>query len=370
LRSIVGIVAAPGFQLDADGADPEGEVASNTGRSELSADETRAPGYPSRVGSPVFVVGFQRSGTSLLRAMLDEHPQLALSTDSQFLPRFWHHRARYESDGRVDARRLVADVLMSPRVREWGLPEDVVSARLDKLEHPTISDALRVVFEAYADTKGKPTWGDKTPGYVLRISLIASLFPDARFLHVIRDGRDATISCLRNGVVADTVARGADLWVQRVGRGRSAGRALEPGRYLEVRYEDLVADPTGGLTAVCEFLGLEFEERMLAYNEHALSDLPERVRYRHESLAKPPTPGLRDWRTEMAPSDVAVFQAVGGRLLAELGYERGVARIPISARLRAWRQVASARTGALVRLVGGKVRRKGSIEWSIAPDRR
>lgn len=348
--------------MTADSADTT-EVTASTDTSNLVSDEDQTVDDRSRAGAPVFVVGFQRSGTSLLRAMLDEHPQLALSTDSQFIPRFWDNRARYESDGRVDARRLVAKVLMSPRVREWKLPEEIVSARLDKLEDPTFTDALRVVFEAYADAKGKPMWGDKTPGYVVRIPLLASLFPDVRFVHVIRDGRDATISCLRNGVVAKTVARGADLWVQRVGKGRSAGRDLDPGRYLEVRYEDLVTDPTGGLTAVCEFLGLEFDERMLGYAEHALSDLPERVRYRHENLAKPPTPGLRDWRTEMTPSDVAVFQVVGGRLLAELGYERGVARIRIWARLKAWRQVASARTGALVRLVSAKVRGKGPAKF-------
>lgn len=347
--------------MTAGGAEP-GEDASNTERPEPAAAQERKP----EGGSPVFVVGFQRSGTSLLRAMLEEHPALALTTDSMFIPRFWHHRARYQSEGRVDARRLVADLLLSPRVREWRLPEEVVAARIDELEDPTFSDALAVVFRAYADTKGKPTWGDKTPGYVLRIELIASLFPEARFVHVIRDGRDSVISCLSNGVVADTVARGADLWVQRVGRGRRAGRAVGSRRYLEVRYEDLVSDPTTSLTTVCGFLGISFDDRMLRYSEHALSDLPERTRYRHQNLSKPPTPGLRNWRTDMAPSDVAVFQAVGGRLLDELGYERGVARVPLSSRLSAWRQVTSARTGAFVRLVNAKVRRKGPVELDRA----
>jgi hypothetical protein len=364
MRRIAGVVAVAGLLLLADDGDP-GEVASSTPSSEPVGDEE--PRAASRSpGAPVFVVGFQRSGTSLLRAMLDEHPQLALSTDSQFIPRFWQNRARYQSDGRVDARRLVADVLLLPRVREWGLPESAIAARLDELEDPTLSEALAVVFRAYADTKGKPIWGDKTPGYVLRIPLLGSLFPAARFVHVIRDGRDATISCLRRGVVVHNFARGADLWVQRVGRGRSAGRALGPRRYLEVRYEDLVSDPTTTLTGVCDFLELPFDERMLGYTERALSDLPERVRYRHDNLAKPPTPGLRDWRTDMSPSDLAVFQAIGGRLLDELGYERGVARIPVSARLTAWRQVASARTAQFGRVIGAKARGKSPVEFDRA----
>ncbi len=348
------------FLLAMDGVDSTART-SIRGRPEPTGGATAA-GVRPRVGVPVFVVGFMRSGTSLLRAMLDEHPKLAVSTDSMFIPRFWHDRRRYGTTNHIDARRLVADVLSYPRVREWELPESIVSAALETLDEATFADAVRVVFEMYADARGKPTWGEKTPGYVLRLPLLASLFPDARFVHVIRDGRDATLSCLDRGVIANSVAVGADRWHQRVSKGVVDGRALGPQRYLEVRYEELVADPTGVLSSVCDFLDLEFDPRMLGYMDRALSELPQRVRSRHDNLLKPPTPGLRDWRREMAPSDVAIFESVAGRLLDELGYERGVDRIPLSARLLAWRKVATARTRLRISHVADRSRSRGTID--------
>jgi hypothetical protein len=366
MRRIVGVVTVAGSMFAADGMG-SGGVDSNEVPTDTVTDKKRSPAARPKTAGPIFVVGFQRSGTTLLRAMLDEHPEIALTNDGQFIPRFWHIRDRYVVEGRVDARRLVADVMLTPRVAEWELPEDLVAARIEELgDDPTFSDAIAVVFRVWADMKGKAVWGDKTPGNVLRIELLGSLFPQARFLHVIRDGRDATVSCLRNGVVVDTVARGADLWSHRVGRGRRAGRALGPARYMEVRYDDLVADPAATLTGVCGFLGLEFDDAMLGYAGRALSDLPERVRWRHPNLAKPPTKVLRDWRSDLTPSDLAVFQAIGGRLLTELGYERGVDRIPLPARLAAWRQVASARSGALLRTLSAKVRGKGPFELDRA----
>lgn len=360
LRRISVIGASTRFLFAAEDAGSTGVIASPPVFE--STEIGGAAEVRKRTGAPVFVVGFMRSGTSLLWAMLDAHPKLAMSLDSMFIPRFWTIRSRYGTNDHLDARRLVSDVMSFPRVREWELPEGVVSATLETLGESSFADAVRAVFEMYAKAQGKPAWGDKTPGYVIRMPLLASLFPDARFVHVIRDGRDATLSCMDRGVIASNVAVGADRWRQRASQGMAEGRSLGSRRYLEVRYEELVADPSGALTSVCEFLGLEFDARMLGYMDRAISVVPERSRYRHDNLAKPPTPGLRDWRRDMSSSDVAVFESIAGHLLDELGYERGVARIPISSRLSAWRLVASARARGRITRIADKARGRGSVD--------
>lgn len=117
-------------------------------------------------------------------------------------------------------------------------------------------------------------------------------------------------------------------------KGRRAGAALGPGRYLEVRYEELVSDPAPVLRRVTDFIGLPFDSSMMRYDEAAQRQLkmsPDPSADR--SLLLPPTKGLRDWRRDMAADDLAAFEVVAGRLLQELGYGRA-ASVSLPARVR------------------------------------
>ena len=209
-----------------------------------------------------------------------------------------------------------------------------------------------MIYAAYAARRGKSRTGDKTPSYVMHLDLLGGLFPEARFVHVIRDGRDSTLSYLDASFGPTTVAEGALYWRRFVARGRQTGRALGPARYLEIRYERLVAEPEAELRAVCSFLDLPFDDAMLRYPERA-AELVGKV---HHNLARAPTAGMRDWKREMAPADVAVFEALAGDLLGELGYERAYRRVPAGARLRA----LGARAGLGLGRIAGRARGGGA----------
>jgi hypothetical protein len=168
--------------------------------------------------------------------------------------------------------------------------------------------------------------------------LIGGELPEARFVHLIRDGRDVALSRRRRGMgegkpIADAAAR----WRRRIESARRQARRLR-GRYLELRYEDLVADAERSLGRVCEHCELEFEPAMLIHHERAsqrlgeLRDLPSRGERRarpgderiaaHALAARPPSlERTGAWREEMGAAEVAEFEAVAGDLLAELGYE-------------------------------------------------
>jgi hypothetical protein len=184
--------------------------------------------------------------------------------------------------------------------------------------------------------------------YMQNLRLLDRLFPDARFVHLIRDGRDAALSFLAmpRGIVTETwmhprtAADFACQWGTEVAAARRLGRRAR-GRYLEVRYEDLVADVEGVLRRICGFAGLEYEPSMADYAGNVdVSAKPHQQR-----LMQPPTTGVRDWRTQMARSDVQAFEDVAGDLLRDLGYEtshtsRAAGRIRAgwySARALAWR---------------------------------
>jgi hypothetical protein len=300
-------------------------------------------------GPPLLVLGVRRSGTTLFRVMLDRHPEVAIPDESYFVPQLAErHR------GPVDVERFVEDLRRIPTLREWGLSAGDVRVRL--VEGMTPGAAIAAVFETYAAQRGKSRWGDKTPLYMQYLPLLERLFPDALFLHLVRDGRDAAVSFrqMPAGIVTESWGRPrsfadfAAQWRTEVEAARALGRRVGPKRYLELRYEDLVARPEEELGGVCRFAGLEYDAAMLGYaGEVDVSAKPHQ-----QSLTRPPTPGLRDWRRELTGEQAAAFESVAGDLLAELGYETAPEpRRTLGGRLRtvryraltaAWRGAGSA----------------------------
>src|SRR5207237_1740039 len=106
----------------------------------------------------------------------------------------------------------------------------------------TLADAVRACFAVYAESRGKPRWGDKTPGYVEHLELLAELFPDARFIHIIRDGREVSTSIAEQPWGPPSPVAAAFWWRRKVKRGRRSGELLGPDRYLEIRLEHLISD--------------------------------------------------------------------------------------------------------------------------------
>jgi Sulfotransferase family len=292
-------------------------------------------------GPPLLILGVRRSGTTLLRVMLDRHSQLAVPDESYFVPQLADRHLR-----RIDPDKFVDDLRRIDTLAEWDVPLEQVRARLTP--GMPVGEAIGTVYAVYAEEQGKPRWGDKTPMYMQNLRLLDRLFPDARFVHLIRDGRDAALSFLAmpRGIVTETwmhprtPADFAAQWCTEVAGARRLGRRVGP-RYLEVRYEDLVADVEPVLRRICDFAGLEYEPAMADYAGNVdVSAKPHQQR-----LMQPPTKGVRDWRTEMAPEDVAAFEHVAGDMLRELGYETSHApdaagRVKLAsyeARALAWR---------------------------------
>jgi hypothetical protein len=295
------------------------------------------------VTPPLIVLGVSRSGTTLLRVVLDRSPGLAIPDESFFVPLLARrHGETAERDAFLD------DVARLSTVRDWGLtPADV--APLLRPELPT-GEAIAAIFEAYAEKAGKPRWGDKTPMYMRHLDLVERMFPDAQYVHLIRDGRDAALSFLdmpegtftRTWAHPTTPARFACLWRKEITGARALGREVGSSRYLEVRYEALVADSTATVAAICEWAELPFERAMLEY----AGEVDVAAKPHQQRLLTPPTKGVRSWREEMAVTDIRAFEEIAGDLLAELGYEVTSAAPPRSVRAQTARGAYDARLAA------------------------
>jgi hypothetical protein len=296
----------------------------------LSLTRSRKP-----QGPPVpFIVGVTRSGTTLLRLMLDAHPDLAIPPETHFVPQLIK-ATRKRGTSCEQAHGIVTGH------RQWGdfnLDSAELLRRYCELDRIDPETTIRAFFELYAEREGKPRWGDKTPNYVRRMKQIERWIPEARFVHMIRDGRDAALSrfkrVLKQPPPMEVVA---ERWVRKIEGARADGKDL--GHYIEIRYEDLVRDTETELRTVAEFLELPWDERMLHYYERAEERLAEMHRdlpgegdkplrpadHRKEAhllTSRPPDPSrLARWREDMTPEDNAAFERVAGELLRELGYE-------------------------------------------------
>jgi hypothetical protein len=281
-----------------------------------------------------------------MRMMLTRHPDLAIPPESLFIPRAWEIRRRYITRRGFDGERMMRDILSSGRAVEWGVPPGLLLERVRRIQSSDFGAVIRVLYGSYAALHGKWRWGDKTPSYLLALPLLSSLFPDARFIHMIRDGRNVALSLWQAPFGPSSLGRAAHRWAHQVRKGCRLGLTLGPDRYVEVRYERLVEQPEATLQRVCNFIDLDFRGEMLNYQTDWRAALPPRVHGLLEGLDYPPRTDLRDWRSELSGFDLAMIEAVQARMLDRLGYERVSGR-PISARLH--------RAGVLISVLARRV---------------
>jgi hypothetical protein len=276
----------------------------------------------------VFFVGCPRSGTTLLQRMGDAHPDLAVLGELHWIPRWWERRRGIRPDGTVTPE-LAQRVIGHAHFARLGLTAQQVRSLVQDGRPKHYAEFVTNLFGLHGAAKGKRLVGGKTPQYVLHLETLAALWPHLKIVHLIRDGRDVGLSILdwskaqRSLRVPpwneDPVMSTALFWESHVRLGREAGPVLGPDRYLELRYESLVADPELASRRLCDFLGLEYDPAMLRF--HEAHSKPSSVTSAKKAWL-PVTAGLRSWRGQMAPADIARFEAICGSLLEELGYGR------------------------------------------------
>jgi hypothetical protein len=261
--------------------------------------------------------------------MLDAHPDLAIPPETYFL----YKSVREWGEG-MGSRDVFYETLVSHhRWPAFHVDQRELAARLDAIEPFDPREALRAFYHLYAQRFQKPRWGDKTPLNINRLTAIHRLLPEARFVHLIRDGRDVFLSVRDLPFGPNSVDEAAEWWVQIIGRARLHARSLP--HYLEVRYEDLVLDTEPALKGVCKFTELPWSSDMLQFHTRASERLGEtRLRATAEDgeetlgrggmfnlTKRPPEPGrIGRWRTELSQAELRRFEEIGGDLLQELGY--------------------------------------------------
>lgn len=278
---------------------------------------------------PFFIVGCPRSGTTLLQVLLDAHPDIAIPPESFIFQRFppiWKCYGDLANDANL--RLLAGDLLHDERIRDWGLavsPDEFCR----RLGGRSIRDAVSLLFQLYAAQKGKHRWGDKTPQHALFLKEITAVFPDAKFIHFVRDGRDVAESLSRVHIGPKSIRAIAAYWRKHVLAFHEFKKSLAPGTFIEPRYEDFVRDPASRQKLVFEFLGEKPPERQSGdrslpdtdAKRHALSSVS------HHGMLKG---GISEnkvavYKARFSEREIEIFETVAGDALKLYGYQLSTA---------------------------------------------
>lgn len=278
-----------------------------------------------------FIVGVGRSGTTLFRLMLDSHPDLAIPPEANFLVRL----IRNSEVSPVSKDWFMGALMDSSKWRDFHVETQLLRKRIAELNPFTMSDAVRTVYKLYAERFGKARWGDKSTKSIAHMSVIQRLLSEARFIHVIRDGRDVALSRNKWLSKKTSIQEAAERWVSKIRKARRQARELN--YYLEVRYEDLVLHTETTLKDVCHFVDLSWDPAMLYYYKESKKRLDEfqdctkgdgtfrkaeERRRKHDLTSEPPQ---RDrvgcWKKEMSSVDRERFENIAATTLDDLGYE-------------------------------------------------
>jgi hypothetical protein len=274
---------------------------------------------------PIFVVGCPRSGTTLFRVMLHAHPRIALPPENQYVMPAYHRRAKFRDLTVERNRQRLADwITQRPDGGFHYLELDGEKVAREIVDGATtLGTALGIPFRAYAQKFGKERWGDKRPAYYGFMDELDRLFPDAQFIHVVRDGRAAVASYKAKMAFprSDDGIRGIATWVRAVDAARASGAKLGPQRYLEVRYEDFIAEAEREMRAVCAFLGEEFHPEMCQPELIAAEVTPKSWSHQRQILQGIHSKSVEAWRDELEPWEIATMERVAGGRLESFGYE-------------------------------------------------
>lgn len=297
---------------------------------------SRAAAMPSPHQPPMpIIVGSPRSGTTLLRLMLDAHPALAIPPETGFLA------MPLDAEGGPDASRQFCRAVTefpphAPGWADFGIDKAAFSRALQGLEPFNPSDGFRVFYRMYAAKFRKPRWGDKTPLYGLHMPMLQQRLPEAHFIHIIRDGRGCAASLREQWFSPGrSMAVQARHWRDNVTTTRSNGAQCR--NYLELRYERLITHTEAELRRVCDFIQLDFDPAMLDYHVRSGARLQEhqgrvtaegvvivtdeRRRAQQARTLQAPDPTVLDaWRRILSPQEVLEFEGVANDVLKELGY--------------------------------------------------
>jgi Sulfotransferase family len=265
---------------------------------------------------PVFVVGSERSGTTLLAVLLGRHSSLAMTPETHF----FRLVPKGQSESSLSHDQLLDRFLANKTSAELGLNMDALRDRFAACP-PNYASLLRCVLQQFAADRLKPRCGEKTPLHLLNVPTIIQWFPDVRIVGIVRDGRDVVLSLQKMPWATERRLRPLCWrWIQLLRLARRWQR-LFPQNFLLIRYEDLLRSPEPALRRLDEFAGLPFEETQLNPDMATQVVDAQSEPWKAAALDKIDPARISGWKSKATAEQIRIMNSLMGPALRDCGYE-------------------------------------------------
>jgi len=252
---------------------------------------------------PVFIIGCPRSGTSLTSQLL-EFSSYGSPIETHFIPKYYKKLGSYgDLKQNRNLEKLLKDILKERPMVQWKLEIDIVHfpEMLTGYEYSEIVNKMcQILFKQF----GKSSWGDKTPDYIFDLDIIFGLFPDSKYIYIVRDGRDVALSLLRKEWGPNNIFSCAEYWKKCNQKSSLLDLMRKKGQVLDIKYEDLLCQPAEITKSIYKFL----DE---SYPENALRNLINSINKNN----------FDKWKREMKAKNIKIFEMVASDTLKLFGYE-------------------------------------------------
>lgn len=276
-----------------------------------------------------FIVGRARSGTTLLQTMLDAHPSVIIPSESSVLMNLKNKYYTCENWNNKKTDDFLNDIFKDRKLNQfWKLDKNKIKDQLYQIPESSRNYVLfcKIIYLNYSSLFGQKSIkliGDKNPNYTLFIKDLIELFPEAKFIHIVRDYR-ANIASNRAIFSIKNIAVLAHSWKYHNLK-IDAAKAEYPDRFTLLRYEDLVVNPVDEMKKVCSFLNISYNTLIFDYHEtlnKSISDI-EKKRYNkiHGNLLKPVnSEKINSWKNTLSEKDIALSEYITGEYALKYDY--------------------------------------------------
>jgi hypothetical protein len=290
--------------------------------------------------SPFFVIGNPRSGTSLLRLMLNSHPHICVPPECGYIE-WWYEKYlawnKNDSTNKKKVDEYVNDILSSKKMETWRMEINKLRENILFHQPNNYADLSAVVCLTFAQSKNKPAlkkWGDKNNYYIQICSKLHLIFPEARFILIVRDGRD--VACSYKAVnklktisrykpnLPDNINEIATKWLINNQNILKFFDTLPVFQKHILKYEALISDPESELKSICKHIGIDFSKEMLNYflnNRKNYEEPVELIDWKIKTMEKPDASNSGKYKNELLPEEIENFNSIGGVMLKYFGYE-------------------------------------------------
>lgn len=277
-----------------------------------------------------FVVGRPRSGTTLLRTLFDAHPNVIVPPECQLIVNLYPKYGKISMWTNENLQNFYHDLQSQWRFDVWPLDQKILKRSILACEGENdFGTICKVVYAEYRSIFKHGmllALGDKNPGYTIYTRRLLKIFPEAKFIHIIRDYRDNFVSIRNVDFELPFISVTVSKWRYFVKKFRKSSQKF-PGTHLELKYEDLAANPEKTFNDLCDFIGIPFSEKPFDFykkSEEVLKIYPNDLilKYHSSLLKKINTSRTGLWKKELSESELRVADACAGKYAASTGHDK------------------------------------------------